>query len=203
MAQRKIIIVPTPSKAEMQSYLDKWELLNNYVKQEKALSKLFHQTYPTNSNSDEVLVKACTLNAFYSTNIRNIFIVAEHIVNLNIDARLQAGDLSLVNDLTTVPNFPARVYSFATKYCSHHKPNNFPIYDSYVEKVLLHFQKLDRFGDFGKECLRNYAKFFNAVISFQKFYNLQEFSVKEIDRYLWLLGKHHFPKTFWKKKNNA
>jgi hypothetical protein len=32
-------------------------------------------------------------------------------------------------------------YSFATKYCSHHKPEMYPIYDSYVDKMLGYFKK--------------------------------------------------------------
>ena len=37
------------------------------------------------------------------------------------------------------------LYSFATKYCSHHNFNDYPIYDEYVAKVLLHFQRKDKF----------------------------------------------------------
>jgi hypothetical protein len=53
--------------------------------------------------------------------------LAKHIIDLDIDERLAAGDVTLVNEIArvdmdngTVKNF----YSFATKYCSHHKLNN-------------------------------------------------------------------------------
>ena len=39
-------------------------------------------------------------------------------------------------------------YSFATKYCSHHRPYDYAIYDSYVDKVLRHFRNVDGFSDF-------------------------------------------------------
>ncbi|UTW70364.1 hypothetical protein KHA80_07545 [Anaerobacillus sp. HL2] len=38
-------------------------------------------------------------------------------------------------------------YSFATKYCSHHNPLDYPIYDSYVDEVLRHFRNRDGFSD--------------------------------------------------------
>ena len=62
-------------------------------------------------------------------------------------------DETLVNDIAKV-NINGKekyFYSFATKYCSHHYPTVFPIYDSYVEKVLLHFNKKDKFYEFRKE----------------------------------------------------
>ena len=85
-------------------------------------------------------------------------------------------------------------YSFATKYCSHHNPIDFPIYDSYVEKILLYFNKIDKFSSFKRIDLKDYRKFKGILLDFQKYYKLERFSLKEIDRYLWLLGKEIFPR---------
>lgn len=81
-----------------------------------------------------------------STNIFSPSKVAKHIIDLHIDERLAAGDVTLVNEIArvdmdngTVGNF----YSFATKYCSHHKPLDYPIYDSYVVKLLCYFRDID------------------------------------------------------------
>ncbi|MDO5708167.1 MAG: hypothetical protein Q4P31_06000 [Andreesenia angusta] len=71
-------------------------------------------------------------------------------------------DPILVNDIARVDmnckiiNF----YFFATKYCSHHDPFNYPIFDAYVERVLL------------------------------------ELNRKDIDRYIWQLGKEYFPRKY-------
>lgn len=187
-----------PSEAEVKKYLNKWDSLENYVLQESALDKLFFNTYPNNKDINDILIKAAALNDFYSTNIFSIFPVAKHILNLNIDERLKNKDISLVNDIAKVEingkvkNF----YSFATKYCSHHYPLDYPIYDSYVEKVLILLNKRDAFSKFKKEDLKDYTKFKRVVIDFRAFYNLNQFTLKDIDRYIWLLGKEYLPRKY-------
>lgn len=193
-----MINVPTPTKEEVEKYLKKWDLLENYVLQESSLDKLFLNTYPNNTDINDILIKASSLNDFYSTNIFSIFPVAKHILELNIDKRLQKEDETLVNDIAKVRinGKDKYFYSFATKYCSHHFPKVFPIYDSFVEKVLLYFKKKDNFYDFSKEDLKDYKKFKNVLIVFKKYYNIDEYNLKDIDRYIWQLGKDYFPKKY-------
>ena len=117
--------IKRPSDKEISKYLKKWDTLENYVLQESSLRKLFTKTYPNNNDLDEVLIKVCSLNDFYSTNIFSPFKVAKHIVKLNVDKRLVEGDLSIVNKIAVVSvkkNKSINFYSFASKYCSHHKP---------------------------------------------------------------------------------
>lgn len=187
-----------PSEAEVKKYLNKWDSLENYVLQESALDKLFFNTYPNNKDINDILIKAASLNDFYSTNIFSIFPVAKHILNLNIDQRLKNKDTSLVNDIAKVEiNGKAKnFYSFATKYCSHHYPLDYPIYDSYVEKVLIILNKRDAFSKFKKEDLKDYTKFKRVVIDFRAFYKLEQFTLKDIDRYIWQLGKEYFPRKY-------
>ena len=87
-------------------------------------------------------------------------------------------------------------YSFATKYCSHHNPIEYPIYDSYVEKVLKYFRKKDKFADFKNADLKDYQHFKQILLTFRSYYGLEEFNIKEIDQYLWQLGKEYFPKNY-------
>lgn len=191
--------VPTPCKNEVEKYLKKWDSLENYVLQENSLYKLFHKTYPNNNDIDDILIKASSLNDFYSTNIFSIFPVAKHILSLNIDDRLKKGDTTLVNDISKViiSGLEKHFYSFATKYCSHHNPDDFPIYDSFVEKVLIYFKSRDKFYSFKSSDLKDYSKFKEVLINFKKFYNIDEYSLKDIDRYLWQLGKDYFPKKYY------
>ncbi|HHF1395127.1 TPA: hypothetical protein ACPI39_000797, partial [Haemophilus influenzae] len=84
-------------------------------------------------------------NNVYSTNIFAIHYVAKHILGIkDLDKRLKFGDIELVRELgeVTIGGKEKYFYSFATKYCSHHNPIAFPIYDSYVEQVLLYFNKV-------------------------------------------------------------
>ena len=187
-----------PTIGGVNKYLRLWDTLENYVLQEEALDKLFFQTYPQNEDISEILIKASALNDFYSTNIFSIFPVAKHIHILKIDRRLKAKDPSLVNDIALVDmngkfkNF----YSFASKYCSHHDPINYPIYDIYVEKVLMALNKRDKFSKFNKKDLKDYKRFKEIIMDFRKYYGLDEFNLKQIDRYIWQLGKEFFPRKY-------
>ena len=190
--------MPLPTNGEIEKYLDKWNFLENYVLQENSLDKLFHKTYPKNNDMDDVLIKVCALNDFYSTNIFSPFNVAKHIVSLDIDKKLENGDLDLVNKIAhmTIKEKEMNFYSFASKYCSHHFDKKYPIFDSYVEKVLKYLRKEDNFYVFENSDLKNYEKFYNILLEFRKFYKLEKYNLKEIDKYLWQAGKDYFPKKY-------
>lgn len=184
--------IATPCQSELEKWLGLWS--EQSKSQESALNKLFHRTYPRNDDMDEILVKVAALNDFYSTNIYNIFAVAQHIKGIaRLDERLQKGDESLVSDIANVSiNGKARFfYSFASKFCSHHNDKDFAIYDSFVDKMLTHFQKRDKFGTFTRDDLKDYGKFKKALNDFRAFYGLQ-CDLKQLDGYLWRAGKTHF-----------
>lgn len=198
-------IIPNPSIKEVKKYLNLWDDLENYVLQESSLTKLFTKTYPKNTDIDDILIKVSSLNDFYSTNIFSPFSIAKHILSIDIDKRLKNNDLSLVNDLALVKikNKEKNFYSFATKYCSHHKPEEYPIYDSFVEKVIFYFSKKDDFTSVlsgtienKRKKVKNYTNFKKILNDFRIFYKLDGYSLKDIDKYLWQLGKEYFPKKY-------
>ena len=195
---KKQIEIITPCKTEVQKYLDKWDNLGNYVIQEEALDKLYRETYPKNNEIYEIIIKASALNDFYSTNIFSIYPVAKHILDLNIDKSLKESDPNLVNDIARVKikGKDKNFYSFATKYCSRHKPKDYPIYDYFVDKLLRYFRDRDHFATFKNGDLKDYCKYKEILITFRLFYNLTEFDLKQIDKYLWQLGKEKFPRKY-------
>lgn len=155
-----------------------------------------------NSNMDDVLVKVCSLNALYSTNIYALLVVAKHIIALDIDAALSKADTTIVNAIANVKMSSGKgrhCYSFATKYCSHHKPTEYPIYDSFVEAMLVHFRNSDDFCNFSNQDLKEYMSYKNILKKFRKHYDLESFNLKQIDQYLWQAGKKYFPKNYSKK----
>jgi len=191
--------IEKPSDDLLRKYLKKWDSLENYVLQESSLRKLFTETYPRNNKMDDVLIKVCSLNDFYSTRIFSPFLVAKHIVSLNIDERLRNNDLNLVNEIALVKvkiDKTINFYSFASKYCSHHYPSKYPIYDSYVESMLIYFKKEYRFYRFIKADLKTYSVYHEILIKFKEFFGLERFTLKEVDKYLWQLGKEKFPRSF-------
>lgn len=190
--------VPIPSVDQVEYYLKKWNELEDYSAQEEAIDKLFYGEFNSNDNLQNILIKCSVLNDFYSTNIFKIYPVAKHILALNIDKRLKSGDPTLVDDIARINlgDKEKNFYSFASKYCSHHNQLEFPIYDSYVHKVLKYFRNADRFFQFDEADLKVYPKFKNILIEFRKFYKLEKYNLKELDKFLWQFGKEHFPKNY-------
>ncbi len=195
-----MVNIPSPNKKIIEKYLVKWDNLEeHYIWQEKSLYKLFHEDYKNNTDLNEILIKCSCLNDFYSTNIFSIFSVAKNIYNLKIDKRLNDNDPSLVNDIAHVKinGVDKTFYSFASKYCSHHN-DEFPIYDYFVDKMLVYFKNKDKFAKFKKDDLKDYVKFKNILIEFKKFYDIEEYSLRDIDKYLWIAGKEYFPKKYYR-----
>ena len=198
--------VPKPSKEEVKYWLDEWKKLPDYTTQEEAISDLFKQ-YKLNNDLKQIIVKCSVLNDFYSTNIFKVYPVACHILKLNVDERIKKGDDTIVNEIakitlkdkTTLEDKEHNFYSFASKYCSHHNKEEYPIYDYYVEKMLIHCRKLYNFNDFKDKDLKDYAKFKSILVGFQVFFDLEEYTLKELDRYLWQAGKKYYPKKYKKK----
>ena len=197
------IDIPTPSIEQVEHYLQTWNTLENYRLQEDTLYKLFLELCTKNIEISDILLKVVALNDFYSTNIFSVYPVAKHILSLDIDSRLNSGDITLVSDLQKViiGGIVKNFYSFSTKYCSHHKPLDFPIYDSYVEKVLCYFRDRDRFSNFKTLELKDYKKFKDTLVEFKYFYGLDKYDLKKIDRYMWQLGKDYFPKNYGQKNS--
>ena len=164
--------IPSPNEKIMEEYLDKWDNLEeHYVWQESSLYKLFHEVYKYNTDLNEILIKCSCLNDFYSTNIFSIYPVAKKIFELKIDKRLNEGDPTLVNDIAhiTINDKDKFFYSFATKYCSHHNNIEFPIYDFFVDRMLMYFKTKDKFASFKQADLKDYAKFKKILIDFKKY----------------------------------
>lgn len=198
---KKNINVPSPSVEQVEFYLSAWNNLENYHLQEEALDKLFFTLCPENKSISDILLKVVALNDFYSTNIFSVYPVAKHILALDIDSRLNNGDTTLVLDIqkVVINNTERNFYSFATKYCSHHKPLEYPIYDSYVERMLCYFRDCDGFSLFRTSELKDYEKYKDTLIKFRLFYGLERYNLKQIDKYMWQLGKKFFPKNYRKK----
>lgn len=194
-----MINIPRPNKKIIEEYLIKWDNLEeHYIWQESSLDKLFHKDYKYNTDLNEILIKCSCLNDFYSTNIFLIYPVAKNIYDLKIDKRLKDGDPSLVNDIArvTISGKEKVFYSFASKYCSHHNNIEFPIYDYFVDRMLMYFKSKDKFAKFTKDDLKDYVKFKDILIRFKKFYNIDEYNLRDIDKYLWIAGKEYFPKKY-------
>jgi hypothetical protein len=162
---------------------------------EQGLKELFAQ-FPSNTKLAHVLIKVAALNTLYST---NIFAVRK--VALAICAKGQEIDDMIAKAIPEVVEMVARVnvgaeqkgrynYSFATKYCSWHNSEQYPIWDSRVDRYLYHLQKQDSFAPAFKkhDYIWTYSNFREVVIAFRRHFGLEQFSFKELDKFMYEYG---------------
>ena len=191
-----------PSVENVDSWINEWKLTVGYPEQESALNKLFLELCPNNTCLDDILIKVCALNDFYSTNIYKVFDVAKIILDMGIDDRLSSDivDASIVDELVkrTKDITGRSIYSFATKYCSHHRSSLYPIYDSYVDILLRYYRDHEKSNDFSfsDKDLKCYSSFIQVENDFKKHFGLSYYNAKQIDKFLWQEGKKCFPR--WK-----
>ena len=138
----------------------------------------------------------------YSTNIFATYRLAIHILGLDIDTQLLNGDANAVNriasghGITNKNRTELYFYSFATKYCNWHNRDAYAIYDSFVEKVLIAYKKQDHFSEFIKSDLKDFSSFKRIIEDFISYYDLSDYNLKEIDKFLWIYGKEKFPAKY-------
>ena len=173
-----------PSVKDAEWFINTWREVGRFSAPVDAMFKICQQ-YPNNNNLEKVLIKCAVIDKFSSTNVFDLYKMADHIVRKHIDEKLKIEDYSLVDDIAKVEisgknrNF----YSFASKYCHYHNPKKFAIYDSYVAKVLCVF--LDK----KQNELRDYNTFIKALNDFSKCYNFENYGYDDLDKYLWCLGR--------------
>jgi hypothetical protein len=190
--------LPQPTTDSVKSAAESFD--QSQIVVERALEKLFH-LFPGNTAPENVLLKVVALNDLYRTGILATYQVAQHIIDLEIDPLLQDGRTEAVEMIAQVKigDKTRKNYSFATKYCSWHNPIAYPIFDSYVERILWDYQLQDSFSKFQRGELRSYPRFRQVIIDFRAHYHLTEFDLKDIDKFLWSVGKEIHPVS-WKTK---
>ena len=136
-------------------------------------------------------MKVVLLNGLYNTNVFAVVEMAAHIRRLAIDEALRAASPEVVGRIAalTIRTKTRRHYSFATKYCSWHRPDEYPIYDSLVERLLWLYQGAFSFADFRRPQLQEYEMYKAVVSAFRASFQLQQFSFRQLDKFLWLTGK--------------
>lgn len=192
--------IPEPNEENINACWNEWKDDEKNIAQEKVLHFLFKEQCPENAEIEDILLKVTVLNDFYKVNVdrrSDLYTVSEHIEGCKeIDEKLCSGELDLVNEIARVTidekmGKTINFYSFASKYCSHHEPEIYPIYDRHVDETLWYFKKRDKFSGFKRYELKEYKKFSKIVHAFKRHYGLKS-CLRKIDIYLWLTGKKFF-----------
>ena len=50
--------------------------------------------------------------------------------------------------------------------------------------------------NFTQADLKHYPTFIMVIHDFQKCYNLESYNLKQMDKYLWQLGKEYYPRKY-------
>jgi hypothetical protein len=155
----------------------------------RALSLLF-KAHRYNTDVAEVLLKVVALNDLYSTRIFKVRDAARTIVAAKIDSLLRTGDPRAVERIQTMRlgGRKRSTYSFATKYCSWHAPDKYPIFDRNVKAALTAYRKRDKFETFTQNDLLDYQTFLRVLLAFRERYGLQDVSNGDLDKFLWKIG---------------
>jgi hypothetical protein len=183
-----------PSQTVVKNYIKKWRKEPGNLTKQEAIEELFTKRYPNNTDINEILWKSALVNSFDNTHVQDFDLIAKNIINIdNIDVLLNKKNTSSEEDAELIERIGKtngesnrNEYSFATKYCYHHNPEKYFIYDSKVEITLRYYQKKYwKNKEIKDRSLTDYVLFVKVIKAFKK-----KFSLKgDIDKFLWLKGK--------------
>lgn len=191
---------------------------------EKATEYVFQDK--SNDKIEVVLAKVVILNEFYSTRLNSnppqnskgkkrrlpvdLVNMAKHIVccqdfdrywssddveeQVKAVAYISTGESAYKNNKNH-----CAAYSFATKYCSWHDSEKFPVVDGYTKGMLYYLNRELQFYEkkyqrsLNKTKLNEYSVFCKVYRALQSFLRERgkDFSTKDLDKFLWYYGKEH------------
>lgn len=185
--------LPEPNKEIIEQYKDIYQKDDKANYFDKAITEIV-KSFPLNNNLENIILKISIINDLYSTNIFSKYELAKHILSLNFDDAIKQKDYNIVNRIAKGHGIKSsktgnefNFYSFATKYCSWHDQINYPIFDRYIDLVLKIYNSKNKYVT--DKNFRNYQNLIEVLNSFRIKHKLENYSLKEIDKFLWYLGK--------------
>lgn len=181
-----------PTKVLVEKYLADYNKDPRYMHEDPLQCRLkdsFRGDY------EDILLVVVVLNQLYGTNLYDVYRMADYI-----DARkdeilpaIEQGRSEAVGMIASGHGIgrseckESVFYSFATKFCHFLNPNDYPIFDSYVEKMLKAYNRQFGFYADTRSDIRDYAVFKAWVQAFVAYFGLH-FTFREIDKFLWYYG---------------
>ena len=116
--------------AALKKYLDIFGSQEMYFINDNRNLEVFAKN-PSNNKEEDIRIKISAINDDMEIRqLPDINDMIAHILKLNIDDRLQRGDLTLVEDIANI-SANGKAYHFlhfASVYCNFHRPDIYPIY---------------------------------------------------------------------------
>lgn len=141
---------------------------------------------PSNTQLDQVLLKAAALNQLYATRVFALHAMASHIVEV-FSSEAMRDECSLVERIAYLEASGKEHESFASKYCHFFVDNDrFPLFDQYAPVVVR--MHLGRGNYRCKTSDRTYRNFYEDLQTLRRSISFDP-TVRELDHYLWLRGQ--------------
>ncbi len=171
-----------------------------YCIHEKAIANAIKK-YLSNKVIEDVFTKVVMINCLYSSGLYtfgsndhiSVAEMAEHIVQLEktlaLSQAINKGDLGIVDEIANINGKHAT--SFASKYCSWHNLDRFPVFDSRVRGFMYYWYKDSTEAiKYTQDELKVYGCFAKAVEQFRE-QNCKDVSYKKLDVFMWLIAKNN------------
>lgn len=174
----------------LDAYMQTFSQKEGYFEDDIRVMEYF-KNHPENTDVTEVVLKVSAVqHPEIDHVVKSRSVVAKHIVALQIDGRLQEADAQLVNDIAHLDyeNRQYYLYPFASRYCNYHRPADYPIYDSTIEKILKIYYEHVQEEKISDEALKDYSSFKQYMLDFRSALNMEQYNFKEIDKFVWIYG---------------
>lgn len=181
-----------PTKTLVEKYLAVYNEDPRYMHEDPLqcrLKDLFRGDY------EDILLVVVTLDRLFNTHVHDVYRMADHIYKRKDEilpaieqGRPEAvGMIASGHEIGRSGRKESVFYSFATKFCYFLNPNDYPIFDNYVEKMLKAYNRQFGFCVNTWSDIRDYAVFKARVQAFAAYFGLH-FTFREIDKFLWYYG---------------
>ena len=171
--------------------LQRFQERKGYFTGDDKTLRFFHGN-GTNTDLENVILKIAALNNHVVTQNNLELTIARHIISINPDPRLTNGDTSVVNELVPVDiRQEFQCYSFATRYCSWHFPNLYPVYDELIEQTVSEYFKLSKGTVPDHDQFLEYSTFSQLIDEFIKDLHI-DLDYLELDKFNWLYADQFF-----------
>jgi hypothetical protein len=146
---------------------------------------------PGNNKAENIRMK---LSAVNDSDLRKHNIteeMIEHILKLNIDNRLQKGDLTVVEDIARIQTKKQSLHllHFASVYCNLHRPDIYPIYSDQYHDFYKRYIKENNLP-FDPEKITTYDVFSKALNNLVERLNLKgQMDYLHLRKFAWLYAE--------------
>lgn len=185
-------MVATPNQVE--KYLEKWRAQGN--ESSDAALRLLFKTMPKNVGPGQVAVKVAALNGLYATSIYGVVQMARHIVELDIDDALavEVADPDLVDKIAHLTLQAKTRRSLLLRDeallvpLPRHPPHLRLARRRSPQRPTESGREFDTFAP--REHWRtDYDVYCRSIEGFRSHFGLEDLSIRDIDKYLWMLAK--------------